>query len=77
MSLLVKVHWRDAWFDPEQLGAGEWKDEYRVTTVGFVVRDTEDVLSLAQEILPDEDGYRAVTHIPRPLVLQIETLGAI
>ena len=56
------VVWRDAWFDfddPE-----EHRDDYLVSTVGYIVRENDRFLSIAQEVLPDGDGYRAVTHIP-------------
>ena len=33
-------------------------------TVGFLVREGPRFLTLAQEVLPDGDGFRAVTHIP-------------
>jgi hypothetical protein len=39
-----------------------------VRTTGFLVRDEPDVVSIAQEILPEEDGFRAVTHIPRGMI---------
>jgi hypothetical protein len=31
-------------------------------------------VSLAQEILPDGDGFRAVTHIPMSIVERVERL---
>jgi len=71
---LVLVRWRDAWFDPEQLGADDWREDYPVMTVGFLVRDDGVVVSVAQEILPDGDGYRAVTHIPAPIVVSMTVL---
>ena len=72
---LVLVRWRDAWFDPEQLGADDWREDYPVMTVGFLVRDDGVVVSVAQEILPDGDGYRAVTHIPAPIVVSMTVLS--
>jgi len=72
---LVLVRWRDAWFDPEQLGADDWREDYPVMTVGFLVRDDGVVVSVAQEILPDGDGFRAVTHIPAPIVASITVLS--
>ena len=72
---LVLVRWRDAWFDPEQLCADDWREDYPVMTVGFLVRDDGVVVSVAQEILPDGDGYRAVTHIPAPIVASITVLS--
>jgi len=43
--------------------------EYILQTVGYRVRDT-DIVSVAQETLPTGD-WRAVTHIPRPIVQSI------
>jgi hypothetical protein len=70
---LVLVRWHDAWFDLEQ-PAGGWRDDYLVQTVGFLVREGPDVVSIAQELLPGRDGYRAVTHIPRGIIESISTL---
>ena len=72
---LVLVRWRDAWFDPEQLGAEEWRTDYPVQTVGFLVRNDSIVVSVAQEVLPEGDGYRAVTHIPAPIITSITVLS--
>ena len=49
---LVLVRWRDAWFDPEQLGSEDWRSDYPVQTVGFLVRNDSAIVSVAQEILP-------------------------
>jgi hypothetical protein len=63
---LTSVVWYDAWFDFDPPGDG-YKDEFVVTTIGFLVRETDEVLSLAAERLPDE-GFRAITHIPKACV---------
>jgi hypothetical protein len=65
---LVMVTWRDAYFDFDQAGAEDPRTDYLVHTVGFLLSDGTKFISLAQEILPDGDGYRAVTHIPRSIV---------
>ena len=70
----VLVLWRDAWFDPDQCGENEWRDEYLVSSVGFIVRETDTVLSIAMERLPDEDGYRAVTHVPWGMIVEVRSL---
>jgi hypothetical protein len=72
---LVLVRWRDAWFDFDQGEADEERADYLVTTVGFVVREGPRFISVAQEILPDGDGFRAVTHIPRSVVEAIVPLS--
>jgi len=72
---LVLVRWRDAWFDFEQPTSG-WREEYIVHTVGFLVRETDEVVSVAQERLPAREGYRAITHIPTGVVESVTTLFA-
>jgi hypothetical protein len=71
---LVMVRWRDAWFDFEH-GATGWRDAYIVQTVGFMVRRDEGVISVAQELLPGGEGFRAVTHIPMGVVESVTTLA--
>jgi hypothetical protein len=65
---LVLVTWRDAWFDFEEPDPEDVRTDYLVSTVGFLVRKGARFLSVAQEILPDGDGFRAVTHIPVAVV---------
>jgi hypothetical protein len=71
---LVLVTWRDAWFDFDQPDDEEIRPDYLVTTVGFLVRQGPRFLSVAQELLPDGDGFRAVTHIPVAVVETMTTL---
>jgi hypothetical protein len=71
---LVVVIWRDAFFDFDQASADDVRPDYLVHTVGFLLADGPTFVSLAQEVLPDGDGYRAVTHIPASLVHRIVQL---
>jgi hypothetical protein len=71
---LVLVLWHDAWFDLEEPANG-YPEDYLVQTVGYLVRETPAVISLAQEVLPSRDGFRAITHIPRAVIDRIETLA--
>ena len=61
---LVLVTWRDAWFDFDEPDPQDARADYLVSTVGFLVRQGPRFVSVAQEVLPDGDGFRAVTHIP-------------
>jgi hypothetical protein len=72
---VVMVVWHDAWADSEQHDRAEWRSDYLVRTTGFLVRDEPDIVSIAQEILPEEDGYRAVTHIPKGMIERLTDLG--
>ncbi len=71
---LVLVIWRDAYFDFDQRDAEETRPDYLVHTVGFLLSEGPKFVSLAQEVLPDGDGYRAVTHIPLSIVERITRL---
>ena len=70
---LVLVRWRDAWFDLEGKPE-EWRQSFLVETVGWVVRQVADVVSVAQELLPDDEGFRAITHIPTAVIVEIVPL---
>jgi hypothetical protein len=74
---IVLVTWQDAWADSEQHERTEWRSDYLVRTTGFLVRDDPDVVSIAQEILPEADGFRAVTHIPRGMVERVTRLNPV
>lgn len=69
---LVIVHWRDAWFEFDE---GEPRADYQVRTVGWVVNTDDVFISIAAEELPDDDGFRAITHIPRSTVLGVQRLA--
>lgn len=71
---LVLVTWRDAWFDFDEPDPEDVRADYLVTTVGYLVRKGPRFVSVAQEILPDGDGFRAVTHIPVPVVESVSRL---
>lgn len=70
---IVRVTWRDAWFDNDG-DQRDWRSEYLVTTVGFLVRDMPEVVSVAAEHLPGGDGFKAITHIPRAVIAELEVL---
>ena len=72
---LVLVTWRDAWFDFDEPDPEDVRADYLVRTVGFLVRRGPRFLSVAQEILPDGDGFRAVTHIPVPIIRRVHRLS--
>ncbi|HEX5901776.1 MAG TPA: hypothetical protein VF028_01465 [Actinomycetota bacterium] len=73
---LVVAEWHDAWFDFEQSTLEDLRQAYLVRTVGFLVGEGPRFVSLAQEILPDGEGFRAVTHIPLAMVERLVRLDA-
>ncbi len=72
---LVLVRWHDAWFDSDQQSPEDWRTDYVVQTVGFLVRKGAKIVSVAQELLPEGDGFRAVTHIPVSTIDSITILS--
>jgi hypothetical protein len=72
---LVMITWHDAWFDFDQTEADDCRIDYLVKTVGFLLNEGPKFLSIAQEMLPDGDGFRAVTHIPVPIIESVTQLG--
>ena len=74
---LVLVTWHDAWFDFEESDPEDCRTDYLVRTVGFLVNEGPRFLSIAQEVLPDGDGFRAVTHIPVSIIEAVTSLTAL
>ena len=68
---LALVEWHDAWFDLDLESPDGCRQDYLVHTVGFLVSEGPRFVSLAQEILPDGEGLRAVTHIPLAIVERV------
>lgn len=66
VGALTEVTWRDAYFDFDRSGEADAapRDDYLVVTVGYLLSVGIKFWTLAQEVLPEGDGYRAVTHIP-------------
>jgi hypothetical protein len=74
---LVLVEWHDAWFDFDLATAEQRRPDYLVRTVGFLVAEDPRFLSLAQEVLPEGEGFRAVTHIPVAIVERVQRLSTL
>jgi hypothetical protein len=69
---LVMVTWTDAWYELEE---GPPKADYLVRTVGWVLNTDGVFLTIASEELPGDDGYRAITHIPKSTVQSVKPLA--
>ena len=73
---LVLVTWRDAFFDFERDAGTLDRADYLVRTVGFLLERGPRFLRLAQEVLPDGEGFRAVTHVPVTVIERVDRLLA-
>lgn len=61
---LVVATWRDAFSDHDLHEIADVREDYLVVTAGFLLGEGPTFITIAAEILPDGDGYRAVTHVP-------------
>lgn len=74
---MVIVEWLDSWFQYPPSGEDNWDAECPMATVGFLVRDDKNVVSVAGEIIAKGDydeRFRGITHIPRAVVKSVTTL---
>ena len=55
-------------------GSSSWNASSPHAAASPLTSHNPRFVSLAQEILPDGDGFRAVTHIPMSIVERIERL---
>jgi len=70
---LVLARWHDAWFDAD-VPEGGYRTDYLVQTVGWLVRQDETRTSIAAELLPDDEGVRAISHIPESSIVDVTDL---
>jgi hypothetical protein len=71
---LVEVVYRDCWFEFTQPDTERGRADYLVSVVGFLLDNDGEWVSVASEALPEGDGFRAVTHLPVPVVQTITYL---
>ena len=73
---VVEVQWRDTCSYSEMMSFDDAvaHDPMTVTQVGYLLQETEDVITLVSEMLED-DFVRGITVIPRGSILIISKLG--
>lgn len=71
---ILRVIWNDAWWDQDTISEEEFEDSCETTTFGLCVRDGLDIISLAHEMMiqDDEALYTGVTHIHKSLVISMD-----
>lgn len=75
MKTLVCVRWADAYVSTEQHTAESIPGVALVVeTYGLLLRDDDAGVAVAAEHIPGEGAFRAVTFIPRGMVLGVETI---
>ena len=65
---ILYVLWQDACFQGDALKTEELCDKFEVESIGFLVRETPKILSIAQDYQKTIDKWRSITHIPKSLI---------
>jgi hypothetical protein len=69
----IEVVWCDHWRTPEATKAADMDDSQLMTSVGYVVRETDDVLTVAQTKITATPGHEAeyqhTTNIYKALIV--------
>ena len=72
---LVICHWLDAWGDTTNSATAENVHEQHcpatMQTIGWVLKDDADGVSIFNEHDTDEDSYRSRTFIPRGMIVSV------
>lgn len=71
---MVEIEWRDAWQEFDMEDNQPEHDDYILRTMGYLIGKGEHFISIAQEILPYNNGFRGVSHMPIDGILSVTTL---
>lgn len=75
---LVEVEWQDAHADLVESSTREDLDDFHhplvMRTVGWLLRDDQDGVTVANEHCSADQTYRGRTFIPRPLVNRVRII---
>lgn len=72
---VYEVVWLDHWSDDDETFPHEFIDKMEITTIGYLVRETEDVMSLASG-WNAQGQYFTTLHICKPLIVRKKRLRA-
>jgi hypothetical protein len=71
---IVSVQWRDAWSHDEQcdidLAVSLCSKPLNVTTVGFLIADTDDCVIVCREFMEEDNKVSGIMHIPKGWLLE-------
>lgn len=71
---IVMVEWIDASYQDGDITLSQMSQLLPLQTVGWLVLETKDAVSVAAEYCEKEQTFRHVSHIPRVGIKQIRRL---
>lgn len=75
---IAYIVWRDACKQHKNaITVEEFDDECYLQSVGFVARETKEVISLTSQYESKWETHETVTHIPKNYIKSIKILGKV
>lgn len=71
----AKVSWIDSSLQNSQVDASEFPTPTEIVSIGFVVADERDYLTLARDDMQHDGDYRGLLAIPREAIHDIVPLS--
>jgi len=62
------IEWDDACIQTEWHNRNDLLERYPVLSAGFVVRETNELITIARDADPDEKQWRGLEHIPKAMI---------
>ena len=72
---VYEVTWLDHWEDRGETRPSEWLEQMELTSVGYLVRETPEVLTLAQGV-NEEGQYSGALHLMKALIVRKKRVRA-
>lgn len=69
---IVWIEWNDASYQTGELTLEELNPLIRLHSVGWLLREDDESISIAMERCDEQSTYRHVTHIPKVNVVRIK-----
>lgn len=71
-STILMVEWLDASHQSGPIDITELSGEHIIRSVGWLIQETRERVTLAQDFCVSIDSYREVLHIPKKYILKEE-----
>jgi hypothetical protein len=73
-NTIVVVEWIDASYEDGPLSLREIEPLIRLKSVGWLLREDKESISIAMEKADEDELFRSVTHIPKVGIIKIKRI---